>query len=231
MRSQCPCQARTMRDMDVSEMPQPQPIEPDAADSDGEAARVARAAAELDIPVPSGFWLLGVGDDGRHVAAMNGQAADYRYSSAILARLDGKPVDECLAEMDNPADEGPDPKRTPPDKLAGTDAIPADLAELERHPEWPRIFNGPGDWTSMLGSAAGIAAIAQAAKSVLNLRTRRAFAKYVADQAARQGVRIDPVELIRAFEGSPSESGDRMRRTDADVDATASGADEPTGRK
>src|ERR1700722_4579166 len=188
VRSQSPCQARTMRHMDDSEMPQSQPIEPDAVDPDGETARVARAAAELGIPVPSGFWLLGVGDDGRHVAAMNDQAAEYRYSSAILARLDGKSVDECLAEMDNPGDEGSDPQWTSSDKLTGTDATLADLAELERHPEWPRIYNGPGDWTSMLGSAASIAAIAQAAKSVLNLRTRRALAKYFVDQAARQGV-------------------------------------------
>jgi hypothetical protein len=53
-------------------MPQPRPTESDAADPDREGARVARAAAELGIAVPSGFWLLGVGDDGRHIAAMNG---------------------------------------------------------------------------------------------------------------------------------------------------------------
>jgi hypothetical protein len=130
--------------------------------------------------------------------------------------------------MDDRADGGPSPRRTPPVKLTGNDAI-ADLAELERHPEWPRIYNGPGDWTSVLGSAAGIAAIAQAAKSVLNLRTRRAFAKYVVDQAARQGVPIDPAMVIRAFEGSPLGPGETMRRTDAH--AAASGTGEPTGRE
>ena len=209
-------------------MPQPRPTDSDAADPDREGARVARAAAELGIPVLSGFWLLGIGDDGRHIAAMNGQAADYRHGCAILARLDGKPVEECLAEMDDRADGGPDPRRTPPATLTGTDAI-ADLAELEWHPKWPRIYNGPGDWTSVLGSAAGIAAIAQAAKSVLNLRTRRAFAKYVVDQAARQGVPIDPAAVIRTFEGLPSELGETMRRTDAH--ASTSGAGEPTGRE
>jgi hypothetical protein len=209
-------------------MPQPRPTEPDTADPDREGAQVARAAAELGIAVPSGFWLLGVGDDGRHTAAMNGQAADYRYGCAILARLDGKPVEECLAEMDDRADGGPDPRRTPPTKLTGTDAI-ADSVELERHPAWPRIYNGPGDWTSVLESAAGIAAIAQAAKSVLNLQTRRAFAKYVVDQAARQGVPIDPAAVIRAFEGSPLEPGEAMCRTDTHT--ATSDADEPTGRE
>ncbi len=138
--------------------------------------------------------------------------------------------DASDAEMENSTDEGPDPEWTPPADLTDTDAMLAYLSELERHPEWPLFYNGPSDWTAMLGSAAGIAAIAQAAKSVLNLQTRRAFAKYVVDQAARQGVPIDPAAVIRAFDGSPSEPGETMRRTDGD--ATASGADEePTGRE
>jgi len=38
-------------------------------------------------------------------------------------------------------------------------------------------------------------------KSVLNLQTRRAFAKYVVDQAAKRGVPIDPSAVIRALTG------------------------------
>lgn len=41
-----------MTHMDDSELPQPRPTEPDASDLYGEAAWVARAAAELGIPVP-----------------------------------------------------------------------------------------------------------------------------------------------------------------------------------
>jgi hypothetical protein len=189
----------------------------------GEAARVAAAAAELGVSVPEDFRLLGRDADGRHIAACYGGPAVMRMAAAILYRLDGAPVAECLARMKDTAQEpGPEPAWAPPTDWTDTDALLAYLAELERHPEWPRFYNGGGDWIAMLG---GIGAVAGAAATVLNLRTRRAFAQYVIDQAVRQGATIDPVAVIRAFERSQPagsvETGDR-----GTSDSAESGADD-----
>jgi hypothetical protein len=75
----------------------------------------------------------------------------------------------------------------------------------------------------------GIAAIARAAQSVLNQQIRSNLAKYLVDQAVQQGMPIDPVEVIRAFGGSPPEPGETTERAAGEVNA--SGADEaPAGR-
>ena len=205
------------------------------ADSHAETAdentadRVARAAAELGIPVPDGFQLLGVGDDGRNIAMNSGTARDWRHASAILARLDGKPVDECLAEVVALA-EGPAPEWEPPADWNDREAWIEYLAKRKEHPEWPHVYNGVGaDLLTVLGGAGGIAALAAAAKSVLNLQGRRAFAKFVVQKAVEQGVRIDPAEVIRAFEGVPAQSGEAPERPAGE--STAAGDDqEPTGQ-
>lgn len=112
---------------------------------------------------------------------------------------EGAPVAECLARMEGIAEPGPEPAWAPPAGWTDTDALLAYLAELRRHPEWPRFYNGAGDWIAIVG---GVGSVAGAAAAVLNLRTRRAFAQYVVEQAVGQGATIDPVAVIRAFEGS-----------------------------
>ncbi|MER7456304.1 hypothetical protein [Micromonospora sp. NPDC126480] len=170
------------------------------------AARVSRAAAELGIPVPDGFQLLGAGKGGRPVALTSGTARDFRFASAILARLGGKPVDECLASMHALA-EGPMPEWARPVDWNDRQAVEQYLDEREKHPEWPNVYNGGGgDLIAHLGTAGGIAALAAATASVLNLHGRRAFAKFVVQKAVEQGVQIDPAEVIRAFEGAPVRS-------------------------
>ena len=80
----------------------------------GETALVARAAAELGVSVPPGFSLLGVDDEGKHVAINYGDSREIGHGGAILARLDGKPITECLADMNAPAESGLDPEWAPP---------------------------------------------------------------------------------------------------------------------
>ncbi len=198
---------RTIARMDGSAIV-PREVTGSARELDREAAQVARAAAELGIPVPRTFRLAGVGNDGGHLAELRGTAQEARHGSAILARLDGKPVNECLAEMHAAPAESPDPEWAPPADWTNTEAMLGWLAERERHPEWPRIYNGVGDWAALvaafLGGQVGIKAIAEATASIRNERARLAFARYVVDRAVEQGREIDAVALIRAVNSAPA---------------------------
>lgn len=223
-----------MTHMDDSGTLEPRPAEPDVkADNsadlpnflDGEAARVAHAAAELGVAVPTAFRLVGVDEDGQYIAANSGSARDFRHGAAILARLGGRDIAECLAEMASPAGSGPEPEWLPPTDWSDNDALLAYLAKREGHPEWPRFYNGAGDWGVLLGGGVGIAAIAGAARMVLDQKIRSNLARYVVDQAIQQGVPIDPVEVIRAFNGSLPDLGRTTERTAGE--ATESGADGP----
>jgi hypothetical protein len=186
----------------------PREVASSAAELDSDAGRVARAAADLGVPVPRTFRLSGVGEDGGHLAVLGGTARDFQHGIAIMARLDGKPVEECLAEMARPAPEGPDPEWAPPTDWTDTEAMLAWLAERERHPEWPRVYNGVGDWAQLvaafLGGQIGIKAIAEAVTSIHNERARAALVRYVVDRTVEQGGKIDPVALIRAINSTPA---------------------------
>lgn len=189
---------------------------PDADDADdhrlpteeelaADAARVARAATELDVEVPAYFLLTGMGPDGKHTAFNSGTAADLRVGGAILMRLDGASVAECLAWMDeDDPDPGPRPEWMPPDDPNDAEAWDAWMNERARHPEWPDFYNGPGDWLPLLTSGAGITAIASAA-SYLKQRDRIKMAKWLVTRAEERGLPVDPVAVIRAFERSAPE--------------------------
>jgi hypothetical protein len=193
---------------------------------DDEVARVTRAAAELGVPLPSSFRLAGVDEDDSQLAHLTGTAQDIRHGIAILARINGKPVDQCLADMTSPASKaGPRPPWAPPDDLTDNEALLAWLAERERHPEWPRVSNSV-DWaplvTVFLGGSVGITAITTAITSIHNQRNRTALVKYVLDKAAEQGVEIDPVALIRAANPGPV--------TGPATNSSQDGGDPHTGR-
>lgn len=178
---------------------------------DRDAARVAHAAAELGVPVPPAFRLDGVDDGGDQLAHLAGTAQDVRHGIAILARLNGKPVDQCLADMTAPPPEGePRPPWAPPDDWNDTEAVLAWLAECERHPEWPQFYNSAGDWAPLvakfLGGSVSITALIRAITSIHNQRSRIGFAKYVIDRALERGVEIDPAALIRAANSGPATS-------------------------
>lgn len=180
-----------------------------SAQSGCDAARVAHAAAELGVPVPSTFRLVGVDDGGNQLAYLTGTAQDARHAGAILARLNGKSVDQCLADMTAPAAEsGPHPQWAPPDNWTDTEAMLAWLAEYEQHPEWPRFSNSVSDWAPLvaafLSGSATVTAVTTAIISIHNQRARMAFAKYVVEQAVAHGVEIDPVALISAANGGPA---------------------------
>ncbi|MBA3843189.1 MAG: hypothetical protein H0X39_11360 [Actinobacteria bacterium] len=180
------------------------PLSDEAALAD-DAARVARAATELGVDVPEGFFLAGVDENGQHTAFTPGTANDLRVSAAILKRLDGQSIAECLSL---PEESGSKPKRMPPDDLNDAEEWQNWMAEHTHHPEWLRLYNGAEDWITILGSGVGIASIAQAAKSVMNLRTRRNFAKWLVQEAHKRGVHVDPVAVIRAFDGGAPEPGE-----------------------
>lgn len=102
---------------------------------------------ELGIPVPRGFQLRGIDEEGKHVARVYGLPGDIRASAAILDRLDGRPISECLTRMERPELEpDPRPEWWPPDDWTDTEALLAYLAKLDEHPEWPRLYNGPAEW-------------------------------------------------------------------------------------
>lgn len=163
-----------------------------------ESDRVSQAAAELGISVPNGFRLLPVGEDGEHVAMFHGDASQTRASAAILGRLDGKSVSECLVTMTNAELVlEPKPEWWPPDDLTDPEALLAYLAKLDEHPEWPRIYNGPIDWVA-------VATVAAAGAGVATVAMRMATYVYIVEQAKKQGVTIDPVALIQAIEGKGS---------------------------
>ena len=194
--------------MDGSAM-SPREVATSSAAPDSNAARVTRAAAELGVPVPPTFRLAGADEGGGQLAHLAGTAQDIRRGIAILARINGKPVDQCLADMTSPASEGgPRPPWAPPDDLTDNEALLAWLAEREQHPEWPRFSNSVSDWaplvTAFLGGTVGIKAITTAITSIHNQRARLAFARYVVAQANAQGVKIDPVALIRAANSDPA---------------------------
>lgn len=196
-----------MNDSSIS----PREVATSSAQPDRDASRVAHAAAELGVPVPPTFRLVGVDDGGGQLAHLAGTAQDVRYSIAILARLNGKPIDQCLADMTAPPPEGrPRPPWAPPDDWTDTEAMLAWLAERERHPEWPQFSNSVSDWAPLvaafLGGSASIKGITTAITSIHNHRDRMAFARYVVDQAVAHGVEIDPVTLIRAANSGPATS-------------------------
>lgn len=196
--------------MDDSAM-SPREVATSSVQPDRDAARVACVAAELGVPVPSTFRLAGVDDGGGQLAHLTGTAQDVRHGIAILARLNGKPIDQCLADMAAPPPEdGPRPSWAPPDDWTDTAAMLAWLAERERHPEWPQFSNSVSDWAPLvaafLGGGIGIKAITTAITSIHNQRARMAFARYVVDQAVARGVEIDPVALIRAANSGPAAS-------------------------
>lgn len=131
---------------------QPDLVEPETKPTSGprlqiiDADRVGQAAADLGTPVPPGLQLVAAGEDGKHFARTAGSEADFRAVAAILSRLDGKPVSECMREFDWPGpDVGPRPAWWPPDDFFDNpDAQRAYLAEYAKHPEWPRFFNSAG---------------------------------------------------------------------------------------
>lgn len=179
------------------------------AQPDPDAARIIHAAAELGVPVPPTFRLVGVDDGGEQLALLAGTAQDFRHGTAILARLNGKPVDLCLADMTAPPPEGELPAPwAPPDNWTDSEAVLAWLAKHEQHPEWPQISNSVSDWatlvTAFLSGSATITAITKAITSIHNQRARMAFAKYVVDKALERGVEIDPVALINAADSGPA---------------------------
>lgn len=189
----------------------PRGVATSSAQPDRDAARVAHAAAELGVPVPPAFRLAGVDDGGGQLAHLSGTVRDFQHGIAILARLNGAPVNQCLADMTVPPPEGgPRPPWAPPDDWTDTEAMLAWLAECERHPEWPQFSNSVSDWAPLvaafLGGSASIKAITTAITSIHNHRDRMAFARYVVDQAVARDVEIDPVALIRAANSGPATS-------------------------
>jgi len=166
--------------------------------------QTARAAGELGVPVPKGFQLLGVDDDGRYLARNDGTAEDHRRGGAILSRLGGMSVEEALAKMNRPYD-GPRPAWWGPEDLHDQDALLAYLAERDKHPEWPRPYNGPADWAMVLGGGAGIAAIATSIARMHGQQVRANLARFVVKTAVEQGVQIDPAELLRAINAAVAE--------------------------
>lgn len=196
--------------MDDSSM-SPREVAASSAQPERDAGRVAHAAAELGVPVPPTFRLAGVDDGGGPLAHLSGTAQDFRHGIAILARLNGKPIDQCLADMTvPPPEDGLRSPWAPPDDWTDTEAMLAWLAECERHPEWPQFSNSVSDWAPLvaafLGGSASIKAITAAVTSIHNHRDRMAFAKYVVDQAVAGGVVIDPAALIRAANSGPATS-------------------------
>jgi hypothetical protein len=181
-----------------------QPAWPTNAELDADADRAARAAAELGLEVPDGFVLMGLDSTGKHTALNSGTADDIKIGIAILGRLDGASVEECLAGMTAKSEAGPRPEWWPPDDWRDTEAMDAWLAERVRHPEWPNAYNGPGDWGLLLAgigsSLAGLASVIRALAPTMNLRERRLFAEFVVHKAAEQNVTLDPADIIRAFE-------------------------------
>jgi hypothetical protein len=165
------------------------PREPSRASVESESGdeRVARASAELGVPVPKRFRLTGVGDDGSQRAHLGGTAQDIRYGVAILARLDGKPVHECLADMDAPPKAGPGPEWAPPADWTDIDAMTAYLAEREQHPEWPQFDNSVADWAVLVSAflaGGGIRPITEAIVKIHSERARLGFLKYFMAQSA-----------------------------------------------
>ncbi|MBB4738523.1 hypothetical protein BJY16_001982 [Actinoplanes octamycinicus] len=172
---------------------------------DDDQARVARAADELGLDVPRRFKYLGLGPDGKSHAICEGNAADLRATVAILRRLEGKPVEECLTEPTDAA--GPPVEWEPPADFHDAEAWLAYVEERRRHPEWPRVYNGAGDWaigliSALLGTG-GLTGVAWAAVSAYNVNQRRRIAEYAIDAAERQGARVNPEAVIRAFVEGP----------------------------
>lgn len=170
---------------------------------------VLQAATDLRIPVPPGFRLLGVDDDGQYMAEVLGGPAVFTAAAAILDRLGGLPVDECLARMVTPAAEsGPKPEWWPPEDSGDTEAILAYLAERENHPEWPRIYNGAADWVAVAAAAAAVGTTTvKVAAELIKDRRRTDLSRHVFDEAVRQGVTIDPAAVIQALNGAQPPAG------------------------
>lgn len=71
----------------------------------GHPPEVEVAAAELGVIVPGMFIYQGCDEHMRHHAFVIGGPEELSITAAILGRLDGKPVAQCLREM--PADFRP----------------------------------------------------------------------------------------------------------------------------
>lgn len=132
--------------MNDTETSQPEPAD-QATDSDN----LSRAAAELGVEVPRYFWLIGVGEDGRHISRCAGSAADFRVAAAICRRLDGLPVADCWTDPD--PSERERPAWWPPSDLTDTETLAAYLAERDQHPEWPRPTD---NWGDIVGFVLGV---------------------------------------------------------------------------
>jgi hypothetical protein len=203
-------------------MDEPRSVDLEADDE----ARVARAAEELGLKVPRHFKYLGIGPDGEPHAICDGDAADLRAVAAILLRLEGKPIEECLATPDD--EVGPPPEWEPPADPQDAEAWLAYAEKRGRHPEWPRVYNGAGDWavgliSALLGTG-GLTGVAWAAVSAYNVNQRRRIAEYAIDAAERQGTRVNPEAVIRAFVEGPRAASEL-----ASSGSSASGSDhEPT---
>lgn len=190
----------------MARMDEPRSLDLEADDD----TRVARAAEELGREVPRRFKYLGIGPDGRPHAICEGDAADFRAMVAILRRLEGKPIEECLAAPEDEA--GPPPEWEPPADPHDAEAWLAYAEERKRHPEWPQAYNGAGDWaigliSALLGTG-GLTGVAWAAVSAYNVTQRRRIAEYAIDAAERQGVRVNPEAVIRAFVEGPRPAGE-----------------------
>lgn len=196
---------------------------PDDANQAEDAARVARAAAELGVAVPDGFFLTGVDDSGKYTAFMSGNSNDFKISAAILRRINGGSVAEIEQSMSQEPQEdaGPRPEWWPPDDWNDKEAWEAWMAERARHPEWPDVYNGPGDWLPMLLTGTGITAVAAATASHMNLRARIGFAKWLVRRAEERGLHPDPVAVLRAFEHATPEptAGPDAQAGDTEVSA------------
>jgi hypothetical protein len=194
-----------------------------------DAERVANAAAELGVAVPRNFKYLGLGADGKHHAICHGDAADFRALVAILRRLEGDPIEECLTTPEG--ESGPPPEWEPPADPHDTEAWLDYVEERRRHPEWPQAYNGGGEWTVALISAllgtGGLTGIAWASVSAYTVQQRRRIAEFAIEAAERQGVKIDPEAVIRAFVEGPRSAGELKGSGSTDGGAD-DGPTEPT---
>jgi hypothetical protein len=176
---------------------------PEHATTAEDDARVAQAAADLGVEVPGGFFLTGMDDVDRHTAFTPGNASALRISAAILRRLDGHSVADSLAPPEE--EPGPRPEWTPPEDPNDTEAWDAWMVERARHPEWPVVYNGPTDWLQLVATGTGLTALITCTASVLKQRDRINFAKWLVEKMEAQGLPVDAVAMVRAFEGGAAE--------------------------
>lgn len=157
-----------------------------------DSERVRRAATELGVKVPQGFRLTGLGEDGRHSAGCAGGAADFRVAAAICRRLDGVPLADCWTDPEPAGDEKP--AWAPPDDWTDTEAVLAYLAERNKHPEWPQIYNS---WGEVIGFMLGVGG--NATWDGLKTLARRARAAASSELSREDALLIGGHALLREF--------------------------------